>query len=415
MGDRLNQLVASVVGDARRWPLEQRLFHSLSLLNGATNLAGAGALVAQSSARVLLMLHLGTGLAYVALYAVARLSGGYRQLYWPFVLLTVGFIAANVVENAGTAGGAHYYLIPALLTAVILADRPRRVLLAGALFAVATAALLVAEQCEPEWFRPHSAPEKRAWDVAGNLLFAQAFAAVLVVVLVRSLNQERAKADRLLRNVLPASVARELQANDRVAPVHHEEVSVLFTDFEGFTRLAEHLPPEQLVARLDACFAEFDRIARAHGLEKIKTIGDSYMAVGGLPTPNRTHAVDCVAAALEFQQAAQEQACHDPAMPRWNLRVGIHTGSVVAGVIGHDKFAYDVWGDTVNTASRLESSGEIGRVNISEATYQRVKGLFQCEYRGKVPAKNKGAIDMYFVLGTGAPGRRRGPAKTVEG
>jgi adenylate cyclase len=220
-----------------------------------------------------------------------------------------------------------------------------------------------------------------------------------VVVLTRNLNQERAKSDSLLLNILPAAVAEELKTNDSVSPRHYEGASVLFTDFVGFTQIAEGMTPEQLIAELDACFSRFDAIARTHKLEKIKTIGDSYMAVGGVPAPNRTHAVDSVLAALEIQRAMIELAAKKSAQnqPCWQLRLGIHTGPLVAGVIGREKFAYDVWGDTVNTASRLESSGVAGRINISGATYELVKDLFVCEYRGKISAKNKGEIDMYFV------------------
>jgi adenylate cyclase len=140
---------------------------------------------------------------------------------------------------------------------------------------------------------------------------------------------------------------------------------------------------------------------RRHRLEKIKTIGDSYMAVGGIPTANRTHAVDCVLAALDILRVMRDLAARQAATgrPSWQLRVGIHSGRVAAGVIGREKFAYDVWGDTVNTASRLESSGEANRVNISRATYEQVKDFFLCEYRGRVATKHKGAIDMYFVQG----------------
>jgi class 3 adenylate cyclase len=220
-------------------------------------------------------------------------------------------------------------------------------------------------------------------------------------VLTRNLNQERAKSDSLLLNILPASIADELKTKDAVSPRHYQSASVLFTDFVGFTQIAEGMSPEELIAELDACFSRFDAIARKHNLEKIKTIGESYMAVGGVPAANRSHAVDSVLAALEVQRFMIELAEKKKKQnqPCWQLRLGIHTGPLVAGVIGREKFAYDVWGDTVNTASRLESSGVAGRINISGTTYEQVKGFFDCEYRGKVSAKHKGEIDMYFVNG----------------
>ncbi len=206
------------------------------------------------------------------------------------------------------------------------------------------------------------------------------------------------ESDRLLRNILPAEVAQELK-NGSVRPVLHPSVTVMFTDFMGFTQIAQSMSAEELVSELDKCFSYFDQVCENYHLEKLKTIGDSYMCAGGIPLPNRTHPVDAVLAALEIQsfmkQLAELKKMADE--PFWHLRLGINTGPLVAGVIGEKKFAYDVWGDTVNTASRMESSGEIEKVNISRNTYELVKDFFVCEYRGRVAAKNKGEIDMFFV------------------
>ena len=202
-------------------------------------------------------------------------------------------------------------------------------------------------------------------------------------------------------NILPAKVADELKQFGSAQAHKYEGVSVLFTDFKNFSQIAEQLPAEQLVAELDYCFKAFDNIIDKYGLEKIKTIGDAYMCAGGLPMPNQDNAKLAVQAAIEIQdfleewnkQKAQEQK------PHFEARVGIHTGPIVAGVVGTKKFAYDIWGDTVNVAARMESKGEIKKINISGATYELIKDDFECTYRGMINVKNKGEIAMYFVEG----------------
>ena len=176
-------------------------------------------------------------------------------------------------------------------------------------------------------------------------------------------------------------------------------MSVLFTDFQGFTKLASEITPQELVQTLNECYTAFDDIADAHNLEKIKTIGDAYMCAGGLPLENTSNALDAVAAACEIQQWVANWNAKRVAggMISWDLRIGIHTGKLIAGVIGKTKFAYDVWGDAVNIASRMESNGAPGKVNISKDTYELVMEQFKCTYRGKIEVKGKGEIEMYFV------------------
>lgn len=215
----------------------------------------------------------------------------------------------------------------------------------------------------------------------------------------RLLSVEKQKSENLLHNILPEEVATELKAKGAADAKLFDEVTVLFTDFKGFTTIAEMLTPKELVAEIDECFSAFDQIMEKYNVEKIKTIGDAYMAAGGLPVANTTNAVDVVKAALEIQQFMDQLTLTKKAEGKeaFQIRIGVHTGPVVAGIVGVKKFAYDIWGDTVNTASRMESSGEPGQVNISGTTYELVKETFNCVYRGKIPAKNKGEIDMYFV------------------
>ncbi|MBB4078980.1 putative ATPase/class 3 adenylate cyclase/putative methionine-R-sulfoxide reductase with GAF domain [Lewinella aquimaris] len=210
---------------------------------------------------------------------------------------------------------------------------------------------------------------------------------------------EKAKSDDLLLNILPQETAEELKQFGRTVPRRFDSVTVMFTDFKGFTYHAEGMTAEELVSSIDVYFRAFDEIIGRHNIEKIKTIGDAYMCVGGLPTPNDTHAVDMVNAAIEIQAWTVAQSREQKALglPHFELRIGLHSGPVVAGVVGQKKFAYDIWGDTVNTAARMESSGIPGKINISGTTRDLIAHRFNCVHRGKVAAKNKGEIDMYFV------------------
>lgn len=209
---------------------------------------------------------------------------------------------------------------------------------------------------------------------------------------------QKEKSDSLLLNILPIAIADELKKTGVAKPKLFNEVSVGFTDFSGFTMISEKLSPEELVEKLDEMFLAFDRIIEKHGLHPIKTIGDAYMFAAGLPEAVDQHEYKCVEAAIEMRDyIASFNQSLATGEPSWNIRIGVHSGPAVAGVIGIKKFAYDIWGDTVNTASRMESSGEVGEVNISGATYSKVRNKFKMEHRGKVHAKNKGAIDMYFA------------------
>lgn len=215
----------------------------------------------------------------------------------------------------------------------------------------------------------------------------------------RLLDKQNAQIESLLLNILPVEVARELQDQGSATPRDYPSVSVLFTDFKDFSKIAEGLSPNVLVSELNEYFQAFDNIVEKHNLEKIKTIGDAYMCAGGIPTENTTHPVNVINAGLEMQEFMRVKSLEriEKGLVPWGLRIGVHTGPVVAGVVGRKKYAYDIWGNTVNIASRMESNGEVGKVNVSAATYELVRDLFTCDYRGKVYAKNIGEIDMYFI------------------
>jgi len=228
------------------------------------------------------------------------------------------------------------------------------------------------------------------------LLFAATF-----FIQRNQIKKGKKRSDELLLNILPEEIAEELKATGRADARDFDRATILFTDFKGFTQLSAKLSARELVAEINTCFEAFDRIMEKYHIEKIKTIGDAYMAAGGLPVPTEQSVKNTVLAALEMQEFVSNRiAMQDNAgLPYFEMRLGIHTGPVIAGIVGFKKFQYDIWGDTVNTASRLESSGEVGKVNISQTTYELLKDdpEFTFEKRGKIEAKGKGAMKMYFV------------------
>ncbi|QQS28713.1 MAG: tetratricopeptide repeat protein [Sphingobacteriales bacterium] len=234
--------------------------------------------------------------------------------------------------------------------------------------------------------------------------FAGGFAVVLLFAFVfftqrNKIKEGKKRSDELLLNILPEEVAEELKMKGSADAKLIEEVTVIFSDFKDFTVLSEKLSPHALVKDLNECFSAFDLMMEKYGLEKIKTTGDSYMAAGGLPTPNSTHATDAIKVALEMRNfiAKGKEKKVAAGLPYFEIRIGVHTGPVVAGIVGVKKFQYDIWGDTVNTAARMEQNSVAGKINISGTTYELVKDKFKCSYRGKIEAKNKGEIDMYFI------------------
>lgn len=237
-----------------------------------------------------------------------------------------------------------------------------------------------------------------------------AFGLVLILVLfiyrrfvfVKRTNQiiqkETDKSEKLLLNILPEETAIELKKYGKVQAKKFNSVSVMFTDFKDFTRYSQKLSPDALVESVDYYFSKFDKIIKKYGLEKIKTIGDAYMCAGGLPFPSKDHSIKMVQAAFEISEfIARSKTESKKNIAHFDVRIGINTGPVVAGVVGSQKFAYDIWGDTVNVASRMESASTTGKINVSENTYELIKNVFDCNYRGEIFVRNKGLMKMYFV------------------
>lgn len=207
------------------------------------------------------------------------------------------------------------------------------------------------------------------------------------------------QSEALLLNILPADIADELKKFGKSYARKHDQVSILFSDIKGFTAIAESLSPVKLVTQLDEIFGAFDNIIAKYGMEKIKTIGDAYMCASGLPQSDTENAIKAVKAGLDMQHFIKEFGLANKIqnLPIFEIRIGINTGPLVAGVVGLKKFAYDIWGDAVNLAAQMEHNSEVGKVNISGETYSLVKDHFNCTYRGKIEAKSKGQVDMYFV------------------
>ncbi|MDZ7604555.1 MAG: adenylate/guanylate cyclase domain-containing protein [Cyclobacteriaceae bacterium] len=224
----------------------------------------------------------------------------------------------------------------------------------------------------------------------------------------KDLKAEKGRTDSLLRNILPEPVAEELKKFNKVTPRYYPKVTVMFTDFKGFAEITSQMTPGEIVKELDDCFAAFDQIIEKYEaavgrkcVEKIKTMGDGYMCAGGVPFENVTNPIDIVEVALAFvafmEQRKREKLSRD--LPWFGIRIGINTGPVVAGVVGSRKFAYDIWGNTVNIASRMESACEPGMINISASTFQHIQGRFSATPRGKIAVKNKGEFEMYYIEG----------------
>lgn len=216
----------------------------------------------------------------------------------------------------------------------------------------------------------------------------------------KKLAEEQKKlADNLLINIFPYEIAEQLKVKGYTKPKHYRMVSIVFTDFVGFSSISDQLSIHDLIKELSMYFEKFDVIAKDHYIEKIKTIGDSYMCAGGLPLRNRSNPIDTALASLEMLKFVKEtnKLQKEENKPEWRIRLGIHTGEVIAGVIGNTKMAYDIWGDAVNTASRIETSGEPNQINISGSTYSYIHNYFDCSYRGRIDVRNKGQVDMYFL------------------
>ncbi|AFM12688.1 adenylate/guanylate cyclase domain-containing protein [Turneriella parva] len=302
----------------------------------------------------------------------------------------------------GNESGLHQFFYAAFVGVFFVVDRHQKILLFPALLTLAAEYLLI------QYINAYIDPIARLSPDTARTLNYISSGAVFTLLGAQCLHfywsslrgeidleTARHQSDKLLLNILPETIADELKRNGTVEPVEHDLVTVVFTDFVGFTASSETRNPSDLLRQLDDCFSAFDAIIEKYNLEKLKTIGDAYMFAGGVPVDLKDNAARCVMAAKEIIAFVDSRRTEDPRF--WQIRIGVHTGRLVAGVIGRKKFIYDVWGDTVNTASRLEAAGEPGKINTSTETYKLIKDKFSCLYRGEIAVKGKGPLAMYFV------------------
>jgi class 3 adenylate cyclase len=314
--------------------------------------------------------------------------------------------AAVATHIFGLVAGFHYYTLTTPLAAYILDGRTRTKLLSVALTTLTLGAILTAEHLVPA--TPPVSDEVGAilgaLNVVGVGFVIGAFAhwySNVAHQLEQEVRREHARSEELLHNILPVPIAERLKRAEETIADHFEETTILFSDIVGFTELSANVTAEELVGLLNRIFSELDVLADRYGLEKIKTIGDAYMVAAGLPEPREDHAEAVAGFALDMVDAL-DRLCGELGVAL-TMRIGIHTGPVVAGVIGKRKFSYDMWGDSVNTASRMESHGEPGRIHVSRATYEKLRDRFELSDRGEVEVKGKGRMHTWFLEGR-APG-----------
>lgn len=336
--------------------------------------------------------------------------------YWGAVLTAVVVGSAEVVTHQylaiyylGWGYGFQYYLLVVVAFAFMM--NFRNLVIPGLMFVVCLLAFLGFYYEVQYWKMPHVdlGSTVREGFLIANVVSAFAIIAMMSYVYSEAarraealLAKEREKSDRLLLNILPVSIAQRLKEDSAVIADYFESATVMFSDIVGFTALSERISPSELVGRLNQLFSAFDDLVEKHNLEKIKTIGDAYMVAGGFPEERVGHAADVSAMALDMLRVVEHsnQGSQHPL----EIRIGIHTGPAVAGVIGIRKFAYDVWGDTVNTASRMESTSLPGRIQLSEQAAQcltipGLKGRFEIAERGTIEIKGKGGMKTYWLLG----------------
>jgi guanylate cyclase len=410
---RLGQLVAGVAAldsDSEDERFEKALLTSLAVLMSAGGVLW-GLLMLAVGQSTLALVPFGYTLASALNVLAYRALGRYDLFRATQLFLTLGLPLALQIGlgGFGPGGGTVAWSLLAPLGALMFCtERQARVWFG--LFLLALTVAIVADGAFEAVVMPSPVGQIYA---ALNVVVptAAAFAILRYFVLekertLHALDQERDLSERLLLNVLPAEIAATLKAGEEAKPEHFDAVTVLFADIVGFTRLSERLPPDRMVELLNRIFSAFDQIAERYGVEKIRTIGDNYMVAAGAPQRRADHAVVLVRMGLEMIAYLDGLDAKDPVRD-FTFRVGINSGPAVGGVVGNQKFHYDLWGDAVNVASRMESHGVPGRVHIGVATHALIEDEFECEPRGEIEIKGKGRMNTWLVVGPRPPAHRR--------
>ena len=398
----LKKIWKLLIGDRLYFSLEERIFHGFILLCSINAIV----FLIQNyfmNFKLLSALCAFTLFVVFIFYYYSRYKYKYDQILFFSLTVILFIVCVFWLLNGGSIGASQYFLITNSSLEFLLLRGFKRNILLFLLFTniILIICLFLIEYLFPNLIIQYPDRMTRFLDISIGLLVALVLNFLFLSFFTESYDDEKSKSERLLLNILPTNIAEELKTKGSVEPCYFESVTIMFTDFKGFTKIAESVQPKELIDQLDECFSYFDSLIDKYNLEKLKTIGDSYMCAGGIPIKNSTHPIDCVLAALEIQNFMKKMK-HDKEqmnLPYWELRLGIHTGHLIAGVIGKKKFAYDIWGDTVNIASRMESSGIVDSINISKTTFELIEEFFECEYRGKIFAKGKGELDMYLVNG----------------
>lgn len=401
----MTRLLETLTGRPADVPLERRILLLALFLTALTTVLSVAMAVVLGQPAELLASGALLSLLSAGAYLIARRRQAYALARAIFAVVVVLVIPLGWFFNEGSRGPVLTMFIFGAMVLTIVS--PLRWRLYTAIFMGAgLAALLAVDYLRPQWLVAYDSEAARMTDIIvliGGVVYPGSIALILYIIgnyrrARDEAQEERNRSDQLLNSIMPPKVAQQLRASGRYAPEQHDDVSIIFADFEGFTQIAEKMSPSELVAELEQVFLAFDEIAERCGVQRIKTIGDAYMAAAGVPDYTPDHAVRALRCALMMQEWIAARNASAPFA--WRMRCGVHSGPVVAGVLGKRRFAYDIWGDAVNVASRVEAAGKAGLVNASGETRLRAGDHFRFEARGSVEIKNRSPVQMYFVQPT---------------